>query len=365
MEGIAVVIGGSHHNTLGVIRSLGDQGIKPFVILIDKSNYRSYVSYSQYINEYWQVSNSDMAVDTLIAQFSGGEKQKTVVFACNDEIALKLDESKNKFPLSFIVPGTIGNIGLNRLMNKQVMAEVAKSVGISVPKEYNVFSDTIVFPIIAKPLVSVKGHKTDIAIISDQNELDTYLKNHSPENTQFQQYIDKEVEFQIIGASLGSGDKVIIPGVSTILGYCQSSNTAYLKYGYLNESYEAEKCKRFMKAVGFNGLFSMEFVRGKDGINYYMETNFRNDGNGIAVKHAGVNLPYIWFMYNVFGHYDGVPLQIKKEVKVMPELQELYFLRSKKISIKEFVKHLLATNHLMEFSWKDQRPFWNVITTRV
>lgn len=361
MKGIAVVIGGTHHNTLGVIRSLGDKKIKPFVILIDKSKKRSYVSYSKYINKYWQVSSSDMAVDVLIKHFCGCKNQKVVVFACNDEVALQLDENKKVFPDNYIIPGTTGNIGLNHLMNKQVMAEMAKSVGLTVPKEYDVLDDDIVYPIIAKPLMSVKGQKKDIVVVSNKNELNVYKNNHSLENTQFQQFIDKEIEFQIIGISLNGGEKVIIPGVSTILGYCQSSNTAYLKYGYLNDNYEVEKCVRFMKTVEFNGLFSMEFVRGKDGVNYYMETNYRNDGNAIAVTYAGVNLPYLWFENSVYGQLEEEPFNIKKEVYIMPEMQELFLLKTKKITLGEFVKHLMKTNHFMEFVWKDQLPFWNLI----
>ena len=33
-----IVIGGNHHNTLGVIRSLGYKGLRPYVILITNNN---------------------------------------------------------------------------------------------------------------------------------------------------------------------------------------------------------------------------------------------------------------------------------------------------------------------------------------
>ena len=43
-----VVIGASHHNTLGVIRSLGYKGIMPILLLISP-NKKSYVAKSKYI----------------------------------------------------------------------------------------------------------------------------------------------------------------------------------------------------------------------------------------------------------------------------------------------------------------------------
>lgn len=33
-----IVIGGNHHNTLGVIRLLGYKGLRPYVILITNNN---------------------------------------------------------------------------------------------------------------------------------------------------------------------------------------------------------------------------------------------------------------------------------------------------------------------------------------
>ena len=59
-----------------------------------------------------------------------------------------------------------------------------------------------------------------------------------------------------------------------------------------------QKCISFIREVGYTGLFSMEFLRDKYGNDYFMEINFRNDGNAISVTEAGVNLPYIWYAYN-------------------------------------------------------------------
>ena len=45
------VIGGNHHNTLGVVRSLGYKGLRPPVIIVS-SQKKPYVCNSKYIEKY-------------------------------------------------------------------------------------------------------------------------------------------------------------------------------------------------------------------------------------------------------------------------------------------------------------------------
>lgn len=45
-----IIIGGNHHNTLGVIRSLGYKGLNSLVILVTGEK-TPYVSYSKYITK--------------------------------------------------------------------------------------------------------------------------------------------------------------------------------------------------------------------------------------------------------------------------------------------------------------------------
>ena len=45
-----IVIGADHHNTLGVLRSLGEKGINSILLLISE-NKKSYVAKSKYAKE--------------------------------------------------------------------------------------------------------------------------------------------------------------------------------------------------------------------------------------------------------------------------------------------------------------------------
>ena len=58
-----------------------------------------------------------------------------------------------------------------------------------------------------------------------------------------------------------------------------------------------EKVEKFIREIGYKGLFSVEFIRDAVGNDYFLEINMRNDGNAYCVQCAGVNLPNIWYKY--------------------------------------------------------------------
>ena len=63
-----VVIGGDHHNTLGVIRGLGEKGIAPDLILVTPSKM-TYVDASKYIARQWKIDCDDEIVDLLLSHY--------------------------------------------------------------------------------------------------------------------------------------------------------------------------------------------------------------------------------------------------------------------------------------------------------
>ena len=54
-----------------------------------------------------------------------------------------------------------------------------------------------------------------------------------------------------------------------------------------------DKIKDFVRAIGYKGLFSVEFMITKDKA-YFLEINLRNDGTCYITTQAGVNMPAIW-----------------------------------------------------------------------
>lgn len=360
MKNNCIVIGGDHHNTLGVIRSLGRKGIKSDVIIISDSRH-SYVAKSKYISSFKVLHKSEELTQYLLSNHQD-KGHKVIIICCSDLVASIIDRDSDKLKDFFIFPNSSHGAGsLTAIMNKRLMLDLAVVKGLPVPKTWDNPND-VEFPCFIKPLVSKDGAKSDIAVCRSKKELENYLGlNHKSRDFQIQQFIEKDYEFQLIGLSLNAGEHIIIPGVSKIIRSSETSNTGYLSYQSLDTigfKYSKE-CSDYLKAIGFSGLFSMEFLRDKQGRDYFMEINLRNDGNSICVTSAGINLPYLWFRYNTVG-LSAIELDSKVSVtkRVLPEFDDFFLLRRKKITVSEWLKTLITADCYMEFDKHDVKPFF-------
>ena len=68
----------------------------------------------------------------------------------------------------------------------------------------------------------------------------------------------------------------------------------------------------------------MEFIHGKDGKDYFMEINYRDDGNSICVTSFGLNLPYLYCLSLFSGDIDIElkRMHLTKPVFVIPEFDD-------------------------------------------
>lgn len=360
------IIGGVHHNTLGVIRSLGERGIKPVVLFVtDDIKRRAYVSKSKYIEKSYIYISYDEAVDYLlsITQFKKKGDPKDVIICCSDGASSAVDNCYDKLSVWYQCPNARTTGGITKMMSKEAMGRIAASEGLQVPPSWiidsNTVSQDIEFPCIIKPLYSIKGSKDDIHVFETKEDLQTYLSSEShSELLQAQKFIDKDYEYQLIGCSLNNGEHVVIPGVSHIIRPAKTTNTGYLRYEPIaKDNLVLNKTIEFVKRTGYSGLFSVEFLKGKDGIDYFMEINFRNDGNAICVTAAGVNLPYIWYL-NAIGQDYTMEIKDIKPVFVMPEFDDMAQMFHRKVSFFQWLRDIYSTDCFMEFDRRDRKPFY-------
>ena len=359
MEMKVIVIGGNHHNTLGVVRSLGYKGLRSHVIIVSRKK-NPYVCYSKYIEKYKVISNAEEIVEYLLSMKN--YYINSVVISCADFVTAELDSHKSILDEYFYLP--IGNGNIVQVMNKETMSKIANNCGILTPK--NILLKDVIFcnnrKYIIKPLNSIEGSKKDIAIVSTKAELDSYLSSVHCSNLQIQEFIEKELEFQLIGCSLNGGEKVIIPGASIILRQPENTNTGFLKYvGFDKFRFDGyHECEEFIRAIGYSGLFSMEFLRGKDGKDYFMEINMRNDGNAICVTASGVNLPYIWYCHCIKSEeWIQEASNRVREILVMPEFDDFVNVIKHKISLFQWIKDIYRTDCFMEYDRRDTKPFYH------
>lgn len=358
------VIGADHHNTLGVIRALGKKGIKP-VLLLYPAEAHSYVSKSAYVEAVHPFESSDALVDFLKDADRHG-----CIITCSDETASVIDMNRYSLSGRFFLPGAEEQGSITNLMDKSRMTELAAGCGLCTPESITLdTSDGVApewdkFPCIVKPLVSKDGVKQDIAICHDMDELKAALEVSSCRKVQVQEFIDKDFEFQLIGLSLK--DRIIIPGVSRIIRSASNTNTGFLRYITSGEiQYDHSPVEKFIRATGFTGLFSVEFLRGHNGKDYFMEMNFRNDGNATAVEAAGINLPYIWCLDAEGKDYADEISRPLHDVVVMPEIDDFKFAIRNGVGFRNWLKDVKSTDRFMEFDSDDKKPFFSLLARTV
>ena len=360
-----LVIGGNHQNPLGVIEALGQKGLRPYVI-INEPCKSSFVLKSKYIQKGWLCATEEETIQCIFTNFSQSEA-KTVVIACNDNTASLLSDNYDRLSDFLIIPGINRQCAVSEWMDKEKMSEAAESIGLTIPKSWRVSKNNmpsdIVFPCVTKSLTSVKNGKSEFTICNNQKELNDFVANQAHSGTiQVQQFIDKEFEFQYLGCSLNGGEVIIIPGRTHIDVTTHFNNLTFLKYTeskVIEDSKTLTNTEKFIQHTGYSGLFSVEFMHGKDGKDYFLEMNFRNDGNGIVVTAAGTNLPYIWYLYNSGGDYlSEIKKSVVKETYSVPEDSYFISMLQGGLNYSEWRRNMKKANCYITYFKGDTGPFW-------
>ena len=174
----ALVVGGNHQNTLGVIQALGRKGVSSDVIIIGNES-SSYVLSSKYILS-GCICRDEASVVASIQDLLISTKQNFVAIACSDDAADILDRNFQNFQTSLIIP-TVGERGtLHQWANKEKMSNTAMEVGLTIPVSWLIKDKEIpidmLYPCIVKPITSIKNGKKGFAKCYNEEELRTYLE---------------------------------------------------------------------------------------------------------------------------------------------------------------------------------------------
>lgn len=239
---------------------------------------------------------------------------------------------------------------------------MSKILGISEFYPPLILPKGILFPCITKP----QGGGKDLEkVFDDYSSLEDFLQKDCKGRTIIiQEFIKKEFEFQFLGVSLDGGERIIIPGRTHIDRPNGIQNGFFLEFIPIESKLHdtLEKTKQFIRNVGYTGLFSVEFLHTVSGEDYFLEMNFRNDGNAICVTKAGVNLPYIWYLYKRINNFNidsfNTPIT---HVYLLPEHKYFGALLTREIGFKEWFRNVRKANcYYLSFK-DDKKPsiyFW-------
>ena len=361
-----LIIGVEHHNIYGVLKAFNKQGLCDYVYLLLVGTKSRYIHVSRYI-ESERISYAQTDSSLISTMNNMNFTQKVVVVCCSDASISYLDTHRAELKDRYILPSASGlYCGISKLMNKPMQAQIASSFGLTCPDgcEYERGDDVpsdIHYPCIVKPVDSVVAGKSEMAVCYDKDTLAKVLLNSKCARFQIQKFINKKLEFQLIGCAVHCGSIVIIPGYTRIIRQPSNTNTGFLEYNPLDDTIDEStinSVKAMMSAIGYEGLFSVEFVQDDFGTNYFMEINMRNDGNAVCVTDAGCNLPYIWYAYA-----SGLDWKTEAEKQVthlfcMPIISDLVMVLKGKVSVFKWLQDLRITKSFMDYNRDDKCTFF-------
>ncbi|MDO4738304.1 MAG: ATP-grasp domain-containing protein [Bacteroidales bacterium] len=333
-----VIVGGTHPNTLSMVRAMGMQGINVDVILFEKKEKDSYVLVSKYIEHSCVVQNAEEAVEILKKEYPDA-----ITIVCSDDVAALLDEKTAYY------------------MDKQRQVEIAYEVGMSVPlsklicidKNDNDFDS---YPCIVKPLESIHGGKrVDVCknFLELKNALCGYGKG---DKVLVQQFIKRDYEIVIDGVALTNGD-VVIPGyvrkhrdVKGGTAYATTYPISMLPQSLVRQ------VKLMVKTIGYEGMFGMEFIVCNDEY-YFIEMNLRNDATTYALAVAGVNIPYIYRLFKLGKDYTVETKREVRKINAMMEIRDITFALNGKVSLWQWLKDLRGCECRYYYNKYDKAPY--------
>ena len=293
-----IVISGDNGNALGVIRSLGQAGLKPVLIYLIEETHLPQLIRSKYLTTVHKVHSYKEGLDLLLSVYSGLEK-KPFVYTCDDTIQSIID---NSFPeldgqFFFFNAGEKGRI--NWLMNKNTICELAESCGFMIPKQEVVkkgeFPKSLRYPIITKTLKSIWGAwKADSFICNNEEELRTAYEKISGTDLLLQEFIEKKTEMDYEGFSINGGKEVFIPYQIYYLRIPKGSYGHYTRCDAFEDKSMLDKLQNLLRKCNYSGCFEIEFLVDNDDRLWFLEVNFRFSAWNYAVTFGGLNYPAMW-----------------------------------------------------------------------
>ena len=298
-----ILIGGDHHNGLGLARSFGINGIKPYGIIVTGDYKKSFISKSKYWEKTWTVDNDNNAVKLLLQIFAN-ETEPPVIIPWSDSAAAEIDRNYDALSHSFIVPSLNQKEGaIIEMMDKKNQIDFLKKYGLPMAKSYTIElpckekTEELPIPCICKPVSSYEGKKTDIKKCESPDELNSYFdellsKGYKRILVQEYIYFDKELEF--VGACCNDPAFIISDNVREwpVIG----GTNSFLHI--IDDQRVRKVCNDLLAALQkekYFGLFDIELFQVGDRI-LINEINWRNTGNSFFALGTGVHYAVVWYL---------------------------------------------------------------------
>ena len=355
-----VAFGCNHKNMLGLVRSLGEKGIRPHCVLLNRKE--GLVFSSKYPESCYWAETPEKGLSYIMETFSG-EKEKPILLSSDDITETLFDKHATELREHFVVPAADEDGKLTYYMDKQHIGEYAAKFGFKTPvtrlfRNGDVIDADLKYPVFTKSVKSIDGSKHEERKCANIYELKNALQECKQGELLVQQYIEKKDEIDFIGYV--ANGHVYIPYIQHQLRFSDHAYGGYHKFDQIIDDDLVLRVKELLKGLKFQGLFSVEFLVDKDDEWYFTEVNFRHDGHAYLLTAAGCNIPYL-YCCAVTGKGCGMP-SIRKSFTGMNEPVDFeQFVKTRKIPLMKWVWQFMTVDTRILWNWKDNGPIWYMV----
>lgn len=358
-----------HYNPLGLIRSLGEIGINPIVILV--GNRPLLIPSCRYVGKLHKAKTITDGFDILLNKY-GNEALKPFVYTCNDSITSFLDIHFNQLRNKFYCFNGAVEGHITELMNKDAINQLAIKCGCKIPKEEvverGIFPTTLQYPVMTKAIDSlIEGWKSDSFICQNEDELKKAFTKIRSQRVLVQEFIVKKNELCLDGFSFNEGKDVFIPYQTSYIRFTPKSYGNYMYLKPMEEKGVFKQIQDILREAKFTGIFSVEYLVDQNDQFYFLEVNFRNSTWSYAFTRGGCNLPYLWAKATLEGKLDINDYFIRKEqFTAMVEVSDFKEgVISRKISFWDWMKDVKNCDCLFYYNKYDKKPLFAKLLTPI
>lgn len=295
---LCIVFALDHYNPLGLIRSLGEAGVRPVFIAVE--HRLDLGAKSRYLSRLHKVKTVEEGYKILLEEYGHFSKdERPLLFTSDDRTEGYLDEHYDELKDRFVFfhAGQTGRVSV--FMDKYRILECARKHGLkvldSIVVKRGVVPDGLVYPVITKSISpNVGGWKSDVHICHNSQELQKAYKTIAAPEVLLQRFIEKKNEYCLDGFCGEQGTNMFVATASRYNYLLPGYYSPYMTVSNFKEE-ELKPClENMMAEIGFQGIYEIEFLIDQDDHYWFSEINFRNSTWSYAATAAGMPLPVLW-----------------------------------------------------------------------
>lgn len=346
--------------SLFLVRSLGEAGYRPECYCVGHSC--SFLFLSRYTGKHRKFDNVTDALNFLLNDYPEYD-DKPVLFAFPDIPAYYADLHVEELEKKFILMSAGQSGGIVHWMSKKNIGALAVKHGLTIPWTVELAKDeqipeALEYPVFTKNIASVDGGKQDEGICHNRKELEQRQKAMSSDRFLVMKYIEKDNEINYFGLALNG--RIYIDYNDECKRFRADSYGHYTRFSLCKKDALYNNIVSMMKETGYNGLFDVEFLLGKDGVLYFTEVNFRTDG-AIYKLTQGVNLPAEWCRLTSLPVQE-LPQSLKTGKETFSAMEEFRDFKENvltgRMNVFLWLKEFFAADIRNRVSLRDPLPFF-------